>query len=146
MPESSVTTEFTGKADVLDPAGFPIEMDRPVVFDEGKLEPHTELSSTFHAKELGLPGEGYYNVPTIYDGKIYDPVKDFETIKQNVQQQAAQGFRFPNFPDIAQAEAAAQARSEYFNQVKADMLRKAVEQQRQKLLLQMIQGQQNAPR
>ena len=144
MPESSVTTEFTGKADVIDPHGFPIEMDRPVVFDEGKLEPHTELSSTFHAKELGFPGENYYNVPTIYGGKIYDPEKDFETIKQNVQQQAAQGFRFPNFPDIAQAESAAQARSQYFNQVKAQQLQQAVEQQRQNLLLQMIRGQQNA--
>jgi hypothetical protein len=144
MPESSVTTEFTEKADVLDPHGFPIEMDRPVVFDEGKLEPHTELSSTFKAQELGLPGEGYYNVPTIYGGKIYDPERDFEIIRQNVQQQAAQGFRFPNFPDLAQAEAAAQARSQYFNQVKADMLRQAVEQQRQRLILQMMQGQQNA--
>jgi len=144
MAESSVTTEFTGKADVLDPHGFPIEMDRPVVFDEGKLEPHTELSSTFKAQELGLPGEGYYNVPTIYGGKIYDPERDFEIIRQNVQQQAAQGFRFPNFPDLSQAEAAAQARSQYFNQVKADMLRQAVEQQRQRLILQMMQGQQNA--
>jgi hypothetical protein len=143
MPESSVTTEFTGKADVLDPHGYPIEMDRPVVFDEGKLEPHTELSSTFRAQELGLPGEGFYNVPTIYGGKIYDPEKDFAVIRQNVQQQAAQGFRFPNFPDLAQAEAAAQARSEYFNQVKAEMLREAVEKRRQELLIQMLKGQAN---
>ena len=125
--------------ETLDPHGFPIEMDRPVVFDEGKLEPHTELSSTFKAQELGLPGEGFYNVPTIYGGQIYDPEKDFETIKQNVQQQSAQGFRFPNFPSIDEAVQAAQARSQYFNQVKADMLKQAVDQQRQKLMLQMLQ-------
>ena len=142
MPESSVTTEFTGKADVIDPHGFPIEMDRPVVFDEGKLEPHTELSMTEHASDLGLPGEGFYNVPTIYEGKIYDPKnpEQYEIIKKYVQQQAAKGFRFPNFPDLAQAESAAQARSQYFNEVKADMLKQAIEQQRQKLILQMIQG------
>jgi len=130
--------------ETLDPHGFPIEMNRPVVFDEGKLEPHTELSITESAKDLGLPGEGYYNVPSIYEGKIYNPQdpEHYETIKKYVQQQAAQGFRFPNFPDIAQAESAAQARSQYFNQVKSDMLKQAIDQQRQKLMLQMLQGKQ----
>lgn len=123
----------------LDPAGFPIEMDRPVVFEDDSLDPHTELSSTFQASELGLPGEGFYNVPTIYEGKIYDPEKDFPVIQQYVQKQAAEGFRFPNFPTVDEAVAAAKARSEYFNQVKADLLKQAVEQQRQKLILQMIQ-------
>ena len=125
--------------EMLDPAGFPIEMDRPVVFEEGSLDPHTELSSTFEASELGLPGEGYYNVPTIYEGTIYDPETQFQDIQRYVQQQAAQGFRFPNFPTADEAVAAAKARSEYFNQVKADLLKQAVEQQRQKLMLQMIQ-------
>ena len=128
--------------ETLDPAGFPIEMDRPVVFDEGKLEPHTELSSTFQASELGLPGEGFYNVPTIYEGKMYDPEKQFPEIQKYVQQQATQGFRFPNFPTVEEAVSAAQARSEYFNQVKAKQLQEAVEQQRQLLMLKMIQGQQ----
>jgi len=132
--------------ETLDPHGFPIEMDRPVVFDEGKLEPHTELSSTFHAKELGLPGEGYYNVPTIYDGKIYDPEKQFPEIQKYVQQQAATGFRFPNFPTVEEAVSAAQARSEYFNQVKAQQLQQAVEQQRQNLMLQMLERVKNAQR
>jgi len=132
--------------ETLDPHGFPIEMDRPVVFDEGKLEPHTELSSTFHAKELGLPGEGYYNVPTIYDGKIYDPEKQFPEIQKYVQQQAATGFRFPNFSTVEEAVSAAQARSEYFNQVKAQQLQQAVEQQRQNLMLQMLERVKNAQR
>ena len=128
--------------ETLDPAGFPIEMDRPVVFEEGSLDPHTELSSTFEASELGLPGEGFYNVPTIYEGKIYDPEKDFETIQKYVQTQASQGFRFPNFPTADEAVAAAKARSEYFNQVKVDMLKQAVEQQRQRLIMQMMRGNQ----
>ena len=124
--------------ETLDPHGFPIEMDRPVVFDEGGLDPHTELSSTFQASELGFPGEGFYNVPTIYEGKMYDPEKQFPEIQKYVQQQAAQGFRFPNFPTSDEAVAAAQARSEYFNQVKAEQLRQAVEQHRQRLMWRMI--------
>ena len=128
--------------EVLDPHGYPIEMDRPVVFDEGKLDPHTELSITESASDLGLPGEGFYNVPSIYEGKIYNPQDPahYETIKNYAQKQAAQGFRFPNFPSVEEAETAAKARSEYFNQVKAEMLREAVEKRRQELMLQMIKG------
>jgi hypothetical protein len=127
--------------EVLDPHGYPIEMDRPIVFDEGKLDPHTELSITEKASDLGLQGDGYYNVPSIYEGKIYNPQdpEHYETIKSYVQKQAAGGFRFPNFPSIEEAEKAAQARSEYFNQVKAEMLRDAVEKRRQELIIQMMQ-------
>ncbi len=126
--------------ETLDPAGFPIEMDRPVVFEEGDFEnPHTELSITESAESLGLPGTGFYNVPSIYGGKIYDPQTQFDIIRQNAQQQAASGFRFPNFPSIEEAEKAAQSRSAYFNQIKADMLRQAVEKRRQELILQMMQ-------
>lgn len=124
----------------LDPAGFPIEMDRPVVFDKGGLDPHTELSITVPAQELGFEGTGYYNVPSIYGGVIYNPDTQFDIIKQNVQKQAQTGFKFPNFPSVEEAEKAAQARSEYFNQIKADMLRQAVEKQRQQLMLEMIKG------
>lgn len=124
----------------LDPAGFPIEMDRPVVFDKGKLDPHTELSITVPAQELGFEGANYYNVPSIYGGVIYDPETQFDIIKQNVQKQAQGGFKFPNFSSVEEAEKAAQARSEYFNQVKGEMLRQAVEQQRQRLMLEMLQG------
>lgn len=129
------------KKETLDPAGYPIEMDRPVVFEEGDWRnPHTELSITVPAKELGLQGEGFYNVPSIYEGKIYDPKTQFDIIKQNVQKQAQSGFRFPNFPSVEEAEKAAQARSAYFNKVKGDMLREAVKKRRQELMLQMMKG------
>jgi len=132
--------QSSGDTEVFDPSGFPIEMDRPVVFEEGDFEnPHTELSITESAEDVGLPGTGFYNVPSIYGGKIYDPKTQFDIIRQNAQQQAASGFRFPNFPSIEEAEKAAQARSAYFNQIKADMLRQAVEKRRQELILQMIQ-------
>ena len=126
--------------ETLDPAGFPIEMDRPVVFEEGKLDPHTELSITVPAQELGFEGEGYYNVPSIYGGVIYDPEKQFDVIRENVQKQAKTGFKFPNFPTVEEAETAADARSQYFNEIKKDMLRDAVEKQRQRLILQLMQS------
>ena len=126
--------------ETLDPAGFPIEMNRPVVFDEGGLDPHTELSETFPAQELGFEGTNYYNVPTIWEGKIYDTQDpaQFESMRNYVQQQAKSGFRFPNFPTVDEAVQAAQARSQYFNTIKEQMLKDAVEQQRQKLLIQMM--------
>ena len=128
------------KKEVLDPHGFPIEMDRPVVFESGKLDPHTELSITVPAQELGLQGKGYYNVPSIYGGVIYDPDKQFDIIRQNAQKQAKEGFKFPNFPSIEEAEKAAKARSEYFNKVKAEMLREAVAKQREQLMLDMLRS------
>lgn len=144
MPEGTVTlSEITNaipRKEELDPHGFPIEMDRPVVFDEGGLEPHTELSMTESAQDLGFPGEGYYNVPSIYEGTIYDPKNDehYNKIKEYVQKQAAQGFRFPNFPTLEEAETAAKARSDYFNKIKEQQIQQAVEQQRQKLILRML--------
>ena len=127
--------------ETLDPHGFPIEMDRPVVFEEGGLDPHTELSITVPAQELGFEGEGYYNVPSIYDGVMYDPEKQFDVIRERVQKQAQTGFKYPNFPTVEAAETAAQARSQYFNQVKEQMIRDAVEKQRQSLILRMMQQQ-----
>ena len=127
--------------EVLDPAGFPIEMNRPVVFEEGDWQnPHTELSETYPAQELGLQGTGWYNVPSIWDGKIYDSQtpEGFDAIRQNVTKQIESGFRFPNFANEEEAVAAAQARSEYFNKIKAQQLEDAVEQQRAKIMLQMI--------
>jgi hypothetical protein len=127
------------KKEYKDPAGFPIEMDRPIVFSEGDWkEPHTELSITVPAKELGLAGEGFYNVPSIYGGVMYDPKTQFDIIKENVQKQAQSGFRFPNFPSVEEAEKAAQARSAYFNKVKGDMLKEAQRKRRQELMLQMM--------
>ena len=71
-----------------DSAGYPIDLNRPIVFDPQGYEPHTELSMTAQGKELGLPNaNAYYNVPTIYGGQIYDP-NTFSgniAIRKNVQ-------------------------------------------------------------
>jgi hypothetical protein len=127
--------------EMLDPAGFPIEMDRPVVFEKDKDEPHTELSVTYSAKDLGLPGKGFYNVPSIYGGVMYDPDKQFDVIRQNVQKQSQAGFRFPNFATVDEATKAAQARSDYFNKIKAEMIEQAVKRRRDELIIQFLRSQ-----
>lgn len=119
----------------VDPHGFPIEMDRPVVFTKGDLEPNTELSVTMQGKELGLPDkERWYNVPSIYDGQLQKPDK----IREYVQKMVQGGFKFPNFPSLDEAEQAAVARSKFLGELKKDIIAKAVEQQRQKLMLQLM--------
>ena len=125
----------------LDPHGFPIDMDRPVVFKEGSLEPNTELSITAHSGDLGLPGDSWYNVPSIWDGKHYDPRGQFDDIAKIVQERSAQGYKFPNFPSLEEAEKAAQARSQHLGELKRQQIEQAVQQQRQRLMLQMIQQQ-----
>jgi hypothetical protein len=134
MPEQEYAT---------DPGGFHIEKDRPIVFEEGDFDnPHTELSITETAQDLGLPVEGYYNVPSIYGGTIYNPAdpEHYNVIRQNVQKLHQSGFKFPNFPDIPTAEQAAQQRSEYLNQLRGDDLQKAREAQIQKVIMQMLQS------
>jgi len=123
---------------LYDPAGFPIEKDRPIVFDEGGLEPHTELSITERAQDLGLPGEGFYNVPSIYEGKIYNPKNEFDAIRQNVQKMYESGFKFPSYSTSEEAVKAAEARSRYIGEIRRQELESAIENQRQQIIIDLM--------
>lgn len=73
----------------VDSAGQLIDTKRPIVFDKGGYEPHTELSMTATGNELGLPqANAMYNVPTIYNGQINDPstFSGMNEIRKNVMQ------------------------------------------------------------
>jgi len=73
----------------VDSTGQPIDTKRPIVFDKGGYEPHTELSMTTTGHELGLPqANAIYNVPTIYNGQINDPntFSGMNEIRKNVMQ------------------------------------------------------------
>ena len=122
----------------LDPAGYPIDLARPIVFDEGGTDPHTELMITEEAESLGFPGSGYYNVPSIYDGRIYDPGTEFEMIRDKARQALSGGARFPNFPSIEEAEIAAKARSETIGKLRQQELAQARQQQQQRLIMEML--------
>jgi hypothetical protein len=110
----------------VDSAGQPIDTKRPIVFDKGGYEPHTELSMTATGKELGLPQtNAMYNVPTIYNGQINDPntFSGMNEIRKNV-------MKTPNaykaYETEQQAVPDAIQRSKDIGNVRGDELRRAV--------------------
>jgi hypothetical protein len=113
----------------MDSAGYPIDQNRPIVFDKGGLDPHTELSMTATGKELGLPNaNAYYNVPTIYGGQMYDPktFSGMNAIRKNVQQNPN---IYPQFQNSNVAVQNAIQRSKDIGQMRQDELNQAIYRQ-----------------
>lgn len=129
MPNPIDLAMMLRKKVAYDKAGNPIDLTRPIVFDEGGNEPHTELSMTELAKDLGLPGKGYVNVPSIYNGKMYNPDTEFDQIKKEVQKLAAQGEKFPTHPTVGIAEFNAIQRSKDIGKVRDKELQDATRKQ-----------------
>ena len=108
-----------------DAAGNPIDTKRPIVFDPGQMDPHTELSMTVTGKELGLPNpNAYYNVPTIYNGQINNPdtFAGMNAIRQNVQKTPNQ---YTAYPTSQEAVTNAIQRSKDIGNLRGDELRRA---------------------
>lgn len=116
-----------------DRAGASIDMKRPIVFDKGGYEPHTELSMTATGKELGLPkNEAMYNVPTIYNGQINDPntFSGMNEIRKNVMKSPSE---YKAYDNEKAAVADAIDRSKEIGKLRADELRRAT-------LMQYMEG------
>ena len=110
----------------VDSAGQPIDTKRPIVFDKGGYDPHTELSMTATGKELGLPqANAMYNVPTIYNGQINDPSTfgGMNEIRKNVMQTPN---AYKAYETEQQAIPDAIQRSKDIGNVRGDELRRAV--------------------
>jgi hypothetical protein len=110
----------------VDSAGQPIDTKRPIVFDKGGYEPHTELSMTTTGHELGLPqGNAMYNVPTIYNGQINDPntFTGMNEIRKNVMQTPN---AYKAYETEQQAVPDAIQRSKDIGNIRGDELRRAV--------------------
>ena len=110
----------------VDSAGQPIDTKRPIVFDKGGYEPHTELSMTATGHELGLPqSKSLYNVPTIYNGQINDPstFSGMNEIRKNVMQTPN---AYKAYETEQQAIPDAIQRSKDIGNVRGDELRRAV--------------------
>ena len=110
----------------VDSAEQPIDLKRPIVFDKGGYDPHTELSITGTGQELGLPQKNaFYNVPSIYNGQINDPntFAGMNEIRKNVMQtpNAYKAYKTPEqaVPDAIQ-------RSKDIGNMRNDELRRAV--------------------
>lgn len=107
-----------------DRLGAPIDLKRPIVFDNGGFEPHTELSMTATGRELGLPkNEAMYNVPTIYNGQINDPntFSGMNEIRKNV---AKTPNAYKAYENEQMAVADAIDRSKEIGKLRADELRR----------------------
>lgn len=110
----------------VDSTGAAIDVKRPIVFDKGGYEPHTELSMTATGKELGLPqANAMYNVPTIYNGQINDPstFSGMNEIRKNVMQNPN---TYKAYETEQQAIPDAIQRSKDIGNVRGDELRRAV--------------------
>jgi len=110
----------------VDSAGQSIDPKRPIVFDKGGYEPHTELSMTATGKELGLPqANALYNVPTIYNGQINDPntFSGMNAIRKNVMQTPN---AYKAYENEQEAVKDAISRSKDIGELRGDELRRAV--------------------
>lgn len=102
-----------------DPAGFPIDMRRPIVVDKGDVK--TEYSMTTQ-----LPGfSGYFNIPTVWGGRALDPDKDYQTILRNALNAIGKGTRIPYFETEQEALQQAPLRSQYIGNLRREELERA---------------------
>jgi len=110
----------------VDSAGQPIDMKRPIVFDKGGYDPHTELSITASGQELGLPQtNALYNVPSIYNGQINDPntFEGMNEIRKNVMKNPNS---YKAYKNEKQAVPEAIQRSKDIGNLREEELRRAV--------------------
>lgn len=110
----------------VDSAGAAIDPKRPIVFDKGGFEPHTELSMTATGQELGLPqANALYNVPTIYNGQINDPntFSGMNAIRKGAMQ-TPDAYKAYETPKEAVKDAI--QRSKDIGNLRSDDLRRAV--------------------
>jgi hypothetical protein len=84
----------------VDPAGFPIDTSRP------KLANPDGSFSTERTITVGFD-DGFYNIPTIWDGAELDE----EAAIKRARQALRRGQQFPRFRSVDEAVAAARARS-----------------------------------
>ena len=106
----------------LDRQGYPVDMTRAIVVDDEGV--HTELSMTDKI------GDKFVNIPTIWNGKRYDPDSEegYQVIMKHVDEAKAKGWKFPEFDNVETAVAAAKDRSEYINTLRGEDLRAAEKQ------------------
>lgn len=105
----------------VDRQGYPIDLQRPIVVDDEGV--HTEVSITEKI------GDRYVNLPSIWNGRRYDPAKDedYAEIMRNYEAHKAKGWKFPEFDTPEKAVEAAKDRSDYIGKLRAKELREAEE-------------------
>lgn len=102
-------TDFEGpqKTQVRDPAGFKIDMTRPIIQNKDGTT-SSEKSIT-----VGFDGR-YFNIPTIWGGKLISN----DEAKARAKKEIKAGEEYPNFDTKDQAVKAAGERSDYLGTLK----------------------------
>lgn len=98
-----------------DPAGFLIDPNRPILMNED--------GSSSSERTVTIEGDGrYFNVPSIINGERYDQEtpEDFEKIIENAKSKMKQGWIYPNFESLEEAEQQAGARSDSLTDARAE--------------------------
>ena len=115
---------------VLDDAGFPIDLNRPIVFDD-QGNPQTEQGMTIDAAELGYPfnpGQKFVNIPTVIDGVAMSGDAALQLTKEKIKNKSIDASQFPMFNSLDEATAGSISRSQKIAELRKDDIKKATKQ------------------
>ena len=114
----------------LDPAGFPIDINRPIVMDD-QGNAQTERGVTVDASELGYPfnpGQKFVNIPSVIDGVAMSGDAALALTKKKIENRSIDASKFPTFNSIEEATAGSIDRSKQIAKVREDDINKATKQ------------------
>ena len=109
----------------LDPAGFPIDINRPIVMDE-QGNPQTERGVTVDASELGYPfnpGQKFVNIPSVIDGVAMSGDAALDLTKKKIQNRSIDASKFPTFNSIEEATTGSIERSKKIGKLREKELK-----------------------
>jgi len=112
---------------VLDNAGFPIDINRPIVFDD-QGNAQTEMGMTIDAAELGYPfkpGQRFVNIPTVIDGVPMSSDAALQLTKEKINNNTLDASQFPMFDSAEKATAGSIDRSNKIAEIRKDDIEKA---------------------
>ena len=129
MEKNDSRSMFTPKP-VFDPAGFPIDLDRPIVMDD-QGNAQTERGVTIDASELGYPfnpGQKFVNIPSVINGVAMSGDAALALTKKKIENGSIDASKFPMFNSIEEATAGSIDRSKKIGEERKDEFKKATKQ------------------
>ena len=112
---------------VIDNDGFPIDVNRPIVFDD-QGNAQTEMGMTIDAAELGYPfnpGQRFVNIPTVIDGVPMSGDAALQLTKEKIKNNTLDASQFPMFDSAEKATAGSIDRSNKIAEIRKDDIKKA---------------------
>jgi len=129
MEKNDSRSMFTPKP-VFDSAGFPIDLNRPIVMDD-QGNAQTERGVTIDASELGYPfnpGQKFVNIPSVINGVAMSGDAALALTKKKIENGSIDASKFPMFNSIEEATAGSIDRSKKIGEKRKDEIKKATKQ------------------